>query len=45
MKKSPWTKPTLAELGTIEELTRQGKFSGSSDGATQNGVPIGELPS
>lgn len=38
-----WTTPTVTELGSVAELTRQGKIVGGDDGSIFNGQPIGPV--
>ena len=40
--KAVWTAPTLTEIGSVAELTRQAKFTGADDGFTANGQTIGD---
>ena len=43
--KAPWVSPTVTEIGSVSELTRQiYKFSGTADGITANGEPVGFPP-
>ena len=44
--KAPWVSPTVTEIGSVAELTRQFtyKFSGASDGITADGEPVGFPP-
>jgi hypothetical protein len=41
MIKRSYEAPSIVEIGTLQELTMQGKNFGSSDGFTFSGIPIG----
>ena len=42
IKLKKWVKPKLNELGKAQDLIKEAKFSGFSDGVTFSGSPIGE---
>jgi hypothetical protein len=39
--KRSYEAPSIVEIGTLQELTLQGKNFGSDDGFTFSGIPIG----